>query len=101
MPGPGPIGQPVVGLKDLGSQGILARTFSVPPGPLGANRLQMPGTAALVARAAGADRRLPRWILPIGRLNCRQINHETRPAGCPVRKKTVTCSGPRRTRGKS
>ena len=55
MPGPGPIGQPVVGLKDLGSQGILARTFSVLPGPLGANRLQMPGTAALVSRAVGAD----------------------------------------------
>ena len=54
MPGPGPIGQPVAALKDLGSQGILARTFSVLPGPLGANRLQMPGTAALVVRAAGA-----------------------------------------------
>lgn len=52
MPGPGPIGQPEMTLKTLGSQGILARTFSVLPGPQGANRLQTPGTAALAGGAA-------------------------------------------------
>ena len=54
MPGPGPIGQPVAALKDLGSQGILARTFSVLPGPLGANRLQNQAAGCVAGRTAGA-----------------------------------------------
>lgn len=55
MPGPGPIGQPEMTLKVHGSQGILARTFSVLPGPQGANRLQTPGTTALAGRSAGGS----------------------------------------------
>jgi hypothetical protein len=55
MPGPGPIGQQEMTLRTLGSQGVLARTFSVLPGPQGANRLQTPGTTALAGRGAGAS----------------------------------------------
>ena len=69
MPGPGPIGQREMRLRSHDSQGILARTFPVLPGPQGANLLDTERPGACLAELPAP---VPRGgFLPTSRWNCR------------------------------